>query len=63
MTAALWAEVIARSHPHLVRHVQVSRNFGRLGGWLRCEFWTYASGDPAGFARSRVEYPVVARGR
>jgi hypothetical protein len=48
-----------RDEAGLVKHVQVSRNFGRLGGWLRCEFYTHPGGDPTGITFSRVEYPHV----
>jgi hypothetical protein len=56
---SIWVEIIRRAHPELVRHVQVSKNFGLLGGWLHCEFWTFPSGDPVGLAQSKVlkHYP------
>jgi hypothetical protein len=40
----------------LIKHVQISRNYGRHGGWLRCEFYTFANGDPTGITTSHIEY-------
>jgi hypothetical protein len=48
-----------KDEAQLVKHVQVTRNFGVVGGWLRCEFYTHPSGDPTGVTESRVEYPHV----
>jgi hypothetical protein len=36
-----------------LKHVQLSRNYGRLGGWLLVEFWTWPNGDPTGIVRSQ----------
>lgn len=56
--ATLLHTVLTRHYGNdLVRHTQVSRNFGLLGGWLRVELWTHPSGDPTGLTASRIEYP------
>lgn len=43
----------------LIKCVQISRNYGRHGGWLRCEFYLFPDGSPTGFTTSRVEYEVA----
>lgn len=57
---AMTTEAVRRMYgDDLVTHVQVSRNFGLLGGWLRCEFLTLPNGSAVGHAVSRIEYPHV----
>lgn len=55
----LLQKVLLRKYKHIIRHTQVSRNYGRLGGWLRVDFWCFPNGHATGMSESRVFYPEV----
>jgi hypothetical protein len=38
--------------PGAVRHYTITQNYGRLGGYLECEFWSYSDGSPTGLTIS-----------
>ena len=65
MISAVMLKVVeAKYGDQLIKCVQVARNYGRLGAWLRCEFLAQLDEDgrslnPIGHSVSRVEYPHV----
>lgn len=51
--AALLASLHQRYGTALRSKTTTTRNYGILGGWLICEFWT-VKGEPTGLTRSEL---------
>jgi hypothetical protein len=45
-------EALLAAIPSLVLHRSVTRNYGLMGGYLECSFWTLADGSPIGLTVS-----------